>query len=289
MTTINNSNHPLTQIEAHRVCEGEQRVYEHRATTLNCTMRFAIYLPQSSMAPVEKKLPVLFYLSGLTCSEQNVIQKAGFQRFADQHQIMVVCPDTSPRGDGVADDERYWLGQGAGFYVNATQAPWSTHYRMYDYITDELPTLIHQYFPTTGQQSITGHSMGGYGALLIGLKNPQNYQSISAFSPIVSPANSEWGQDTLPAYLGHDENDWQAVDPCALVKTSQAHRPILIDQGDADNFLSNNLKTHLFETAVRDVTSPVSIHLRPGYDHSYYFVQSFIDTHFAFHASYLHN
>lgn len=275
----------INLVETHCINKGEQRVYEHWSETLNCNMRFAIFLPKDALEG--EACPVLYYLSGLTCTEQNVIQKSGFQRFAARYSMIVVCPDTSPRGDEVANDERYWIGQGAGFYVNATAAPYDKHYRMYDYISEELPTVINSNFPTNGLQSITGHSMGGFGALYIGMTKPNNYRSISAFSPIVSPRNSEWGKDTLPAYFGNDESQFEAIDPCELIKRLEQHLPILIDQGTGDEFLSNNLKTELFQQAAIEADYPVEINLRNGYDHSYYFVQSYIMEHFVFHAEYL--
>lgn len=272
-------------IETHRINQGDQCVYEHQSQVLNCTMRFAVYLPVDALK--DEPCPVLYYLSGLTCTEQNVIQKSGFQRFADRNNIIVVCPDTSPRGEEVADDERYWVGQGAGFYINATQEPYAQHYRMYDYIVEELPALIKANFCTNELQSITGHSMGGFGALYIGMKNPDKYQSISALSPIVSPRHSEWGKDALLAYLGEDEAAHLAIDPCELIKKLDTHIPILIDQGSADEFLDNNLKTHLLEEAAASANYPIEINKRKGYDHSYYFVQSYIMQHFVFHAEYL--
>lgn len=278
-------NNTLTLVESHRINKGEQRVYEHYSAALNGTMRFAIYLPSDALEG--DKCPVLYFLSGLTCTEQNVIQKSGFQRFAHRYNMIVVCPDTSPRGEDVANDDRYWMGQGASFYLNATQAPYAQHFQMYDYITEELPQIIEANFPSNGLQSITGHSMGGYGALMIGMKNTDKYQSISAFSPIVSPRQSEWGKDALPAYLGDDESTYLASDPCELVKQLDSHIPILIDQGSADEFLHNNLKTELLETAAESANYPIEINIREGYDHSYYFVQSYIMEHFVFHAEYL--
>lgn len=279
------SNDTLTLVESHRINKGEQRVYEHHAESLNGTMRFAIFLPDDALD--NDVCPTLYYLSGLTCTEQNVIQKSGFQRFAQRYNMIVVCPDTSPRGEDVANDDRYWVGQGASFYVNATEAPYAEHYRMYDYIAKELPALIDKHFPTNGLKSITGHSMGGYGALLVGLSNPKNYCSISAFAPIVSPQHSEWGKDAFPAYFGEDTSQYAALDPCELIKACTEHVPMLIDQGTADEFLGNNLKTELFEQAAEAADYPVEINMREGYDHSYYFVQSYIMAHFVFHAEYL--
>ncbi len=279
------NNSELTLIESHRANRGEQRVYEHFSEALNCSMRFAVYLPQDALE--NNVCPTLYFLSGLTCTEQNFIQKSGFQRFANRYNIIVVCPDTSPRGKDVADDERYWLGQGASFYVNATEAPYNKHFHMYDYIADELPTIVENNFPTNGRQSISGHSMGGFGALYIGLSNPDNYDAISAFSPIVSPKNSEWGKDALPTYFGKNTELFDVIDPCELVKKAEKHLPILIDQGSNDEFLANNLKTELLEYASKVANYPIKINRRDGYDHSYYFIQSYIMEHFAFHAEYL--
>lgn len=275
----------INLVESHRINKGEQRVYEHQSNTLGCTMRFAIFLPKEALEG--DACPTLYYLSGLTCSEQNVIQKSGFQRFANRYNIVVVCPDTSPRGEHVPDDERYWLGQGAGFYINATAAPYDKHYRMYDYVSEELPALIAEHFPVNDLKSITGHSMGGFGALHIGLTKPDEYESVSAFSPIVSPKNSEWGTGILPAYLGDDAAQYDAIDPCEIIKTLDKHLPILIDQGTEDEFLANNLKTELLAEAAKAANYPIEINMREGYDHSYYFVQSFIMQHFVFHAEYL--
>ncbi len=275
----------IALVESHRIFKGEQRVYAHHSKVLNCNMRFAIFLPDDALAG--DACPTLYYLSGLTCSEQNVIQKSAFQYFAQRYNIIVICPDTSPRGEDVADDERYWVGQGASFYINATAAPYDKHYRMYDYVSEELPALIAQHFPSNGVQSITGHSMGGFGALLIGLSKPQNYRSISALSPIVSPQHSEWGQDALPAYFGDDTTQYDAIDPCQLIQSAKQHVPILIDQGTADEFLHNNLQTERFQRAAEAAGYPVEINMRKGYDHSYYFVQSYMMQHFVFHAEYL--
>ena len=275
----------LTLVESHLINKGEQRVYEHYSKTLKTSMRFAIFLPTDALTG--DKCPVLYFLAGLTCTEQNVIQKSGFQRFANRYNIIVVCPDTSPRGEDVADDDRYGIGQGAGFYINATQAPYAENYRMYDYVVEELPYIINQSFPTNDKQSITGHSMGGYGALMIGMRNLENYKSISAFSPIVSPQKSEGGKDTLKAYLGDDSDTYLDLDPCELIKKLQTYIPILIDQGSSDEFLVTHLKTELLAKAAKSVNYPIEINMRYGYDHSYYFVQSYIMEHFVFHADYL--
>ena len=275
----------LERIE-HRACFGGwQDVYEHASSTLGCTMRFAVYLPpQAEM----QKLPVLYWLSGLTCTEQNFITKAGAQRYAAEHGVVIVAPDTSPRGDDVADAEGYDLGKGAGFYVNATQAPWSTHYRMYDYIVDELPALIEANFPVTEARGISGHSMGGHGALMIALKNPGRYRSVSAFSPIVAPSQVPWGEKAFAAYLGEDREAWKRYDATELIAAASEKLPLLIDQGDADEFLHTQLKPDLLQAAAEAAGHPLTLRLQPGYDHSYYFIASFIGDHIAHHAKALH-
>ena len=270
----------------HRACfDGWQDVYEHASSTLACRMRFAIYLPpQAEHGPV----PVLYWLSGLTCTEQNFITKAGAQRYAAQHGIAIVCPDTSPRGDDVADADGYDLGKGAGFYVNATQAPWAAHYRMYDYVVDELPALIEANFPVTAARAISGHSMGGHGALVIALKNAGRYRSVSAFAPIVAPSQVPWGEKAFAAYLGEDRDAWKQYDSVALVKAAQEKLLLLVDQGDADEFLDGQLKPQLLADACQVAGHPLTLRLQPGHDHSYYFISSFIGEHIAHHAQALH-
>lgn len=271
----------LERIE-HRACFGGwQDVYEHASTTLGCTMRFAVYLPPQAERAT---LPVLYWLSGLTCNEQNFITKAGAQRYAAEHGVILVAPDTSPRSDDVADADSYDLGKGAGFYVDATQAPWATHYRMYDYVVNELPALIEAQFPASDARAISGHSMGGHGALVIALKNPGRYRSVSAFSPIVAPSQVPWGEKAFGAYLGDDRTAWRAYDATALVETATERLPLLIDQGDADEFLDGQLKPHLLQAACEVAGHPIDLRLQPGYDHSYYFIQSFIGEHIAHHA-----
>ena len=267
----------------HRACFGGwQDVYEHASATLGCTMRFAIYLPpQAADGPV----PVLYWLSGLTCTEQNFITKAGAQRYAAEHGVAIVAPDTSPRGDDVADGEGYDLGKGAGFYVNATQAPWAAHYRMYDYVVDELPALVEANFPVTSARAISGHSMGGHGALTIALKNPGRYRSVSAFSPIVAPMQVPWGQKAFAAYLGDDREAWKAWDTVELIRQAREQLPLLVDQGDADEFLQGQLKPELLQAAAAEAGHPLTLRMQPGYDHSYYFIASFIGDHIAHHAA----
>ncbi|PPJ41156.1 MULTISPECIES: S-formylglutathione hydrolase [unclassified Pseudoxanthomonas] len=267
----------------HRACfGGSQDVYEHASSTLGCTMRFAVYLPPQAET---RKLPLLYWLSGLTCTEQNFITKAGAQRYAAEHGVILVAPDTSPRGDDVADADGYDLGKGAGFYVNATQAPWSAHYRMYDYIVDELPALIEANFQVTEARGISGHSMGGHGALTLALKNPGRYRSVSAFSPIVAPSQVPWGQKAFTAYLGDDREAWKAYDTVELVRRAQEKLPLLVDQGDADEFLQSQLKPELLQAAAAEAGHPLTLRLQPGYDHSYYFIASFIGDHIAHHAA----
>ena len=274
----------LEQIGSNQSFGGQQLRYKHQSSVLNCEMTFSIYLPpQAEKGPV----PVLYWLSGLTCNDENFVQKAGAQQHAAEHGIAIVCPDTSPRGDGVADDPEgaYDMGLGAGFYVNATQQPWAEHYQMYSYITDELPALINGEFPVDSQRaSISGHSMGGHGALTIALKNPGQYKSVSAFSPIVSPLSCPWGDKVLSNYLGDDRETWAQYDSVELVKSATEHLPVLVDQGDSDNFLVEQLKTELLISAAGKADYPMQIRMQPNYDHSYFFIATFIGEHIAFHA-----
>lgn len=270
----------------HRACSGGwQDVYRHDSAVLGCSMNVAVYLPPQA-ALEGARLPVLYWLSGLTCTEQNAITKAGAQRYAAEHGIILVCPDTSPRGEDVADDAGYDLGKGAGFYLNATQAPWSAHYRMYDYIVDELPALIEANFPASDRRGIAGHSMGGHGALTIALRNPQRYASVSAFSPIVAPSQVPWGQKAFCAYLGQDRAAWRAYDAVELVLAGAAKGlHLLVDQGEGDEFLAGQLKPELLAAACESAGHPLTLRLQPGYDHSYYFIASFIGEHIAHHAA----
>ena len=266
----------------HRACFGGwQDVYRHDSAVLGCAMNFAVYLPPQAE---QERLPVLYWLSGLTCTEQNFIAKAGAQRYAAEHGVIVVAPDTSPRGADVADDPAYDLGQGAGFYLNATEQPWATHYRMHDYVVDELPALIEANFPANGARGISGHSMGGHGALTIALRNPGRYRSVSAFAPIVAPAQVPWGEKAFTAYLGSDRTAWARYDATELLKTAAERLPLLVDQGEADEFLAAQLKPELLREACAKANHPLTLRLHPGYDHSYYFVASFIGEHIAWHA-----
>ncbi|MFT7224203.1 MAG: S-formylglutathione hydrolase [Cellvibrionaceae bacterium] len=263
--------------------DGWIKQYSHHSESLNCSMRFSIYLPPQ--ASNGQNVPVLYWLSGLTCTDENFMQKAGAQRIAAELGIAIVAPDTSPRGDVVADDEDYDLGQGAGFYVDATETPWNRHYRMYDYVVNELPQLIESTFPVSDQKAIAGHSMGGHGALIVALRNPARYRSVSAFSPISNPLSSPWGRKALTAYLGKDTDSWQVYDASVLLRQATQKIPALVDQGEADEFLIEQLKPEMLETAAMAGDYPLQLRRHDGYDHSYYFIASFIEDHLRFHAS----
>lgn len=272
----------MQRIESHACFDGRQEVWQHESSALDCTMRYAVYLPPQARS---EACPVLYWLSGLTCSEQNFITKAGAQRYAAEHGLILVAPDTSPRGASVADAEGYDLGQGAGFYLNATREPWAAHYRMYDYVVDELPALIDAHFPTSGARGISGHSMGGHGALTIVLKNPGRYRSVSAFSPIVAPSQVPWGEKAFAAYLGDDRDAWREWDAVELVAQARERLALLVDQGEADEFLATQLKPERLRDACAAAGHPLQLRMRPGYDHSYYFIASFIGEHVAHHAA----
>lgn len=273
-------------LEEHRCFEGRQQRWRHDSTTLNCAMTFSIFLPPVTGSV---KPPVLYWLSGLTCNDENFTTKAGAQRVAAELGIALVMPDTSPRGDDVADDAGYDLGKGAGFYLNATQQPWASHYRMYDYIRDELPALIQAQFAVSDRAAISGHSMGGHGALIMALKNPGQFTSVSAFAPIVNPTQVPWGQKAFSNYLGDDATTWQEWDSCALMQASLPEQaiPTLIDQGDADQFLADQLQPAVLAEVARQKSWPLTLRIQPGHDHSYYFIASFIEDHLRFHAEYL--
>ncbi|MCL1147530.1 S-formylglutathione hydrolase [Shewanella marinintestina] len=275
----------VENISVNKSFGGWHKQYSHQSTTLNCAMRFAVYLPPQ--ASNGKKVPVLYWLSGLTCTDENFMQKAGAQRMAAELGIAIVAPDTSPRGDDVADDAGYDLGKGAGFYVNATQAPWNRHYRMYDYVVNELPQLIESMFPVSDKRSIAGHSMGGHGALMIAMRNPQAYQSVSAFSPIVNPVNCPWGKKAFTAYLGRDTTTWAEYDASLLMRQATEFVPALVDQGEADDFLIEQLKPEVLEAAAKVSGYPLTLNMQEGFDHSYYFISSFIENHLCFHAEHL--
>lgn len=273
----------LTRISHQRSFGGWQDVYRHSSTVLNCPMNFGVYLPPQAAT---QSCPVIYWLSGLTCTEQNFITKAGAQQYAAHYGVIVVAPDTSPRGCNLPGEDDSWdLGTGAGFYVNATQSPWAQHYRMYDYVVTELPAAIAANFPIdSARQGIMGHSMGGYGALMIALRNPGRFQSLSAFAPIVAPSQVPWGEKVLSAYLGTDRDLWRTYDPTHLVQAASERLPILIDQGEADGFLTEQLRPDLFAAACETVNHPLTLRLQPDYDHSYYFIASFMEDHFAHHA-----
>lgn len=277
----------LTNISSNKSFGGWHKQYTHQSEALLCSMRFAVFLPpQASEA---QKVPVLYWLSGLTCTDENFMQKSGIQRIAAELGIAIVAPDTSPRGQNVPDapDGAYDLGLGAGFYLNATQEPWSQHYQMYDYVVKELPQLIESTFPVNHKRAISGHSMGGHGALVTGLRNAERYASISAFSPICNPTQSPWGQKAFSAYLGEDKNDWLQYDACALLKKTSTHSPILIDQGEGDDFLEKELKLDSLEQISNEKETSIEVRRHADYDHSYFFIASFIEDHLRFHAKYL--
>ena len=272
----------MERIEQHVSFGGRQDVWKHASSSTGTDMKVGVYLPPKAVAG--ERCPVLYWLSGLTCTEQNFITKASAQQFAAEHNLIVVAPDTSPRGDGVPNDDAYDLGQGAGFYLNATQQPWAQHFRMEDYVVHELPALIEQHFPATDARGISGHSMGGHGALTLALRHPGRYKSVSAFSPIVAPSQVPWGQKAFTAYLGDDRAAWRAHDAVALIAGAKERLPLRVDQGDADEFLAAQLKPELLQAACAQAGHPLTLRMQPGYDHSYYFIASFIGEHIAHHA-----
>jgi len=273
----------VEKIAESRCFGGLQQRYKHRSEALDCEMNFSLYLPPEAEG---EPVPVLYWLSGLTCSDENFVTKAGAQRYAAAHRVAIVAPDTSPRGEGVPDDpEGAWdFGLAAGFYVNATQAPWSAHYRMYDYVVEELPGLLGGLPLDTQRASIFGHSMGGHGALVIALRNPGKYRSVSAFAPICSPTRCPWGEKAFSNYLGDDRAEWAAYDASLLVAGAGEKLPMLVDQGEADSFLAGQLKPELLREAAQAADYPLTLRTQPGYDHSYYFIATYIGEHIAFHA-----
>ena len=275
----------LEILSTNKSFDGWHKQYQHLSEVLNCKMRFAIYLPPQ--ATEQEKVPVLYWLSGLTCSDENFMQKAGAQRIAAELGIAIVAPDTSPRGSDVADDDSYDLGQGAGFYVNATEAPWAKHYQMYDYVVHELPALVESTFPVSGKRAIAGHSMGGHGALTIALRNPERYSSVSAFSPISNPLDCPWGHKAFAAYLGKDRSTWAKYDASELMRVATQFVPARVDQGAADDFLEQQLKPERLQASASSIGYPLELNLHPGYDHSYYFIAAFIEQQLYFHAKYL--
>ena len=274
----------METVSEHRCFGGVQGVYRHQSQHTSTPMQFSAFVPS---AAARGKCPVLWFLSGLTCTEENFTVKAGAQKYAESYGMIVVVPDTSPRGAGIeGEDESYDFGTGAGFYLDATQAPWDQNYRMYSYITQELQALVSDNFPIDcARQGITGHSMGGHGALTIGLKNPNLYRSISAFAPISSPTRCPWGQKALRGYLGDDDSAWTQYDAVELIRKGHRSGEILVDQGEADNFLQEQLKPELLSSVCVETGQPLQLRMQPGYDHSYYFIASFIEDHIEFHAS----
>jgi len=259
--------------------------YTHKSDSCHCDMTFSVFLPPQAE---NQKVPVLYYLSGLTCTDDNVRTKAGAQRYAAEHGVALVMPDTSPRGDEVADDaDRYDLGKGAGFYVNATEKPWAPHYNMFDYVTRELPELVESNLPVSDTRSICGHSMGGHGAMISALKNPGRYQSVSAFAPIANPVNCPWGEGCLGAYLGSNKETWQQWDSVCLLESGADCPPLLVDQGGSDNFLEEQLSFPQLRTVCEKRGLDATLRLQDHYDHSYHFIASFIGEHIAFHAGHL--
>lgn len=273
----------LERVSQTRCFGGSLEFCRHPSSTCHTEMRFSVYIPpQAESEPV----PVLYYLSGLTCTEENFMAKAGAQRLAAQHGLLLVAPDTSPRNSATAGETESWdLGVGAGFYVDATQSPWSNHYSMYSYVACELPHLISQHFAVRPErQGIFGHSMGGHGALICALKQPDLYSSVSAFAPIAAPMRCPWGQKAFGQYLGADPESWKAYDASELVRTTQLDHLILIDQGSADSFLEAQLKPELFQQACAEAGQPLELRMQAGYDHSYYFIASFMADHIQHHA-----
>jgi S-formylglutathione hydrolase len=274
----------ITVLSEQKCFEGLQGVYSHASPACGVDMRFAVFQPPQALAG--QRVPVVTYLSGLTCTEENVTVKAGAQRWAAELGLLLVCPDTSPRGPEVADDESYDLGTGAGFYVDATEPPWSRHYRMYSYVTEDLAAAVAANFPAyTARQGIFGHSMGGHGALTIHLRNPEVYRSVSAFAPIAAPMNCPWGEKALTAYLGPDREAWRDHDTCELVRRGPSQAKFLIDQGTADDFLETQLKPDLLAKACEAAGQHFELRLQPGYDHSYFFIQTFMEDHLRHHAA----
>ena len=273
----------MEQVSAVRTHGGTQSVYIHPSSVTNTPMTFSVFVPDHAEGA---KLPVLWYLSGLTCTHANVTEKGEFRAACAEHGIVFIAPDTSPRGDNVADDDGYDFGKGAGFYVDATEAPWAANYQMRSYIEHELPALIAEQFGMADmdRQGITGHSMGGHGALTIALRNPGRFKSVSAFAPIVSPINCPWGEKALGGYLGPDQAAWRQYDACALIEDGARLPDLLVDQGEADNFLHEQLKTGLLVLAAKKAGIPATVRMQPGYDHSYYFISSFMADHVAWHA-----
>jgi len=279
----------LKELASNKSFGGDQKRFEHQSTSCNCTMTVSVFLPKQAQTA---KVPALYWLSGLTCTDENFVTKAGAQSYANKHGIAIIAPDTSPRGEDVADDPEaaYDFGLAAGFYVNATQAPFSAHYHMYDYITKELPALINENFNVDpNKMGIFGHSMGGHGALTIALNNPGMYKSVSAFAPISSPMNCPWGEKALSGYLGEDKETWKKHDASYMISQAKERLPLLVDQGSADPFLNDQLKPELLEAAANEHNHALTLRLQEGYDHSYFFIATFMEDHINHHAKALNN
>lgn len=275
----------LENLSCQKSFGGWHKRYKHRSSTLSCDMVFAVYLPPQAESGA--KLPVVYWLSGLTCNDENFMQKAGAQRVAAELGLILVAPDTSPRGPDVpGDPEGAWdFGLGAGFYLNATQPPYARHYHMHDYVVNELPALIEANFPASDARAVAGHSMGGHGALVCALRNPGRYRSISALAPIANPMDCPWGEKAFSNYLGEDRSRWREWDASVLVAQAQERLPLLVDQGDRDDFLANQLKPEALKQAAQAADYPLTLRVQPGYDHSYYFIASFIEDHLRHHAA----
>ena len=274
----------LKEIERHSSFNGEQYKYSHYSKILDCTMTFSLYLPSNKQ---NEKIPLIWWLSGLTCTDDIFTQKSGFQRLANKYQVAVIIPDTSPRGEHIPDDKDWDLGQGAGFYLNATRDPCAKNYKMYSYITEELTDIVKSLIPNfSGKESIMGHSMGGHGALVLGMKNSTRFKAISAFAPILNPSNVPWGIKAFSTYLGGNKNSWQEWDATELIKITNVP-PILITQGTKDNFYKEQLNETLFLKNAKENNQIVNYNQVEGYDHSYFFIATFLEEHFEFHITYL--
>ncbi|SFR67083.1 S-formylglutathione hydrolase [Marinobacter daqiaonensis] len=275
----------MEQLATNMCFGGEHRRYRHRSDVLYCDMEFAVFLPPVALGSGARQVPVLYWLSGLTCTDQNFMQKAGAQKLAAELGMAIVCPDTSPRGlDLPGEDDSYDFGSGAGFYLNATREPWSRHYRMYDYVVTELPSLLERELPVTDQRGVSGHSMGGHGALICALKNPGRYRSVSAFAPIANPSECPWGQKAFSGYLGGDREQWAEWDATLLIPGAKERLPLLVDQGTSDQFLEEQLAPDALADACEKAHHPIELRMHRGYDHSYFFIASFIDDHLRHHG-----
>jgi S-formylglutathione hydrolase len=277
----------LKEISKQKVFDGWHQQFSHYSSSTKCNMRFGIFLPPQ--ANEKNKVPVVYWLSGLTCTDENFMQKAGALKKAAELGIAIVAPDTSPRGEDIPDDPKkaYDFGLGAGFYVNSTQEPWRENYQMYSYVVDELPELIEANFPVSQERAISGHSMGGHGALMIALRNPEKYTSVSAFSPISNPINCPWGQKAFHHYLGGDETSWKEYDSSELMSQRKQGPPALVDQGSSDDFLDEQLHPHVLQKSADKSGYPLTLRIQNGYDHSYYFISTFINEHLDFHADHI--